>query len=226
MLVTIAIVSLTFRPALFPTPRVARMASPAMQLGAYRPESAAERAAARNAAQGVVPPPPAGADDATFVGQVQPPRYAQPPLQQPPLQQPPLQQQQSFTAQPQMSRAQQLRESQNAAFGYKPQASAGAPQLNRQDVDQMLAEFCTSDYARQLCDYCNVGPMDYGKVSGMFESVRIIDSKLLVKLARPFQQRSEKLFDKLSRHIRQRMPEVERLMHESGSPATIRTYIL
>ena len=223
MFVTVAIVSLAFRPALLVAPpRATRTAAPAMQYS-YHPQSADERAAAREAARGVVPPPPAAADaDATrtddpVVMQPQAARYAQPP---------PPQQQQAFTAQPQMSRAQQLRESQNAAFGMKPQASAGAPQLDRQSVDELLAEFCTSDYAKQLCDYCNVGPMDYGKVRGMFESVRVIDSKLVIKLQRPFQQRSEKLFDKLVKLIRVRMPEVERVMHESSSPTSVRTYIV
>lgn len=270
MFVTVAIVSLAFRPAFVPAPHALRVPAPAMQ---YRQPSAAERQAARDAARGLLPPPPAVADDATrtadppvgsaFVGQAQSARYAQPPppqqqtgrysqppppqqqagrYSQPPPQQqtgrysqPPPQQQTGRYSQPpppqvvgqtQMTRAQQLKAAQDAAFGMKPQASAGVPQLDVQTVEEVLTEFCMSDYARQLYDYCNVGPTEYGKVRGMFESVRVVDSKLVVRLQGPFQQRSEKLMDKLAKHLRQRMPEVQRLMHESGRPATIRTYII
>ena len=49
--------------------------------------------------------------------------------------------------------------------------AAESPQS--QSVDDMLAvvlsEFVQSDYARECCNYCNIMPLDYGQVEGMFE---------------------------------------------------------
>eukprot|EP00320_Phaeocystis_rex_P000015 CAMPEP_0119063924 /NCGR_PEP_ID=MMETSP1178-20130426/7137_1 /TAXON_ID=33656 /ORGANISM="unid sp, Strain CCMP2000" /LENGTH=230 /DNA_ID=CAMNT_0007045317 /DNA_START=20 /DNA_END=713 /DNA_ORIENTATION=+ len=86
------------------------------------------------------------------------------------------------------------------------QAPAPAPAPASDSLDEMLAvvlsEFVQSDYARQCCDYCNVMPLDYGQVEGMFESLQRVDAKLIVKLKRCFEQVNVKLLDRLAKHLR------------------------
>lgn len=96
-----------------------------------------------------------------------------------------------------------------------PQPTPGAVQLDGDKVAQVLTEFVQTDYALQTCEYCNVGPTDYGQVWGMFESVRPIDSRLVIKLKPSFEQRSEKLLDKLKLHLQKRMPEISSLEYKS-----------
>lgn len=94
-------------------------------------------------------------------------------------------------------------------------------------VYQVLEEFTQSDFARNLCKYCNVSPTAYGQVRAMFEEVRLQDTTLVVRLNRQFEQRSEKLFDKLKRHFRQRMGgQLVRLQYETKSPPSTKTYII
>jgi len=92
-----------------------------------------------------------------------------------------------------------------------------APDPRQADVDSVamvLAEFVQSDYARQACNYCNINPTDYGQIDGMFESVRLVDNRLVVKLKWAFEQRSDKLMDRLAKHLRKTMPQIQRLEYE------------
>ena len=52
------------------------------------------------------------------------------------------------------------------------------------------------------------------------------DAKLVVSLHRVFEQRSEKLLEKLTRHLKQRLPELEQLLYEAKSPPVSRTIVL
>jgi len=101
-----------------------------------------------------------------------------------------------------------------------------------ESVDELLAvvlsEFVQSDYARECCNYCNIMPLDYGQVEGMFESLQRIDTKLVVKLKRNFEQRNVQLLDKLAKHLRARMPpgQLQRMEYVVGSPPSTRTIII
>jgi len=99
-------------------------------------------------------------------------------------------------------------------------------------VDEMLAvvlsEFVQSDYARECCNYCNIMPLDYGQVEGMFESLQRVDTKLVVKMKRSFEQRSVQLLDKLAKHLRARLPpgSIQRMEYVVGSPPSTRIIII
>ena len=113
---------------------------------------------------------------------------------------------------------------------YAPQPSHGAPVADAPQmgmVYQVLEEFVQSDFARSLCQYCNVSPTAYGQVRGMFEEVRLHDATLVVNLNRNFEQRSEKLLNKLQQHLRERMGgQVQRLQYETKSPPTTKILIV
>ena len=83
-------------------------------------------------------------------------------------------------------------------------------------VVHVLTEFVQSDYARQACEHCNVSLTECEEVWGMFESARLVDGKLIVKLKRSFDQSTVALLEQLARHIRSRMPQVKRLQHDHG----------
>ena len=101
-----------------------------------------------------------------------------------------------------------------------------------ESVDDLLAvvlsEFVQSDYARECCNYCNIMPLDYGQVEGMFESLQRIDTKLVVKLKRNFEQRNVQLLDKLAKHLRASLPPgaLQRMEYVVGSPPSTRTIII
>jgi len=84
-------------------------------------------------------------------------------------------------------------------------------------VAEVLTEFVQTDFALQTCEYCNVAPTDYGQVWGMFESVKPVDSRLVIKLKSGLEQRSEKLLHKLARHLRERMPEISSIQYQKGT---------
>ena len=111
-----------------------------------------------------------------------------------------------------------------------PAPAAESPQC--QSVDEMLAvvlsEFVQSDYARECCNYCNIMPLDYGQVEGMFESLQRVDTKLVVKMKRSFEQRSVQLLDKLAKHLRARLPpgSIQRMEYVVGSPPSTRIIII
>jgi hypothetical protein len=94
----------------------------------------------------------------------------------------------------------------------------------------VLNEFVETDYARKLCDQANVqtmiGAPSQKRISVMFESVRLSDARLEVRFTRPFEQRSERLLEQLVKHLRVKMPDLERLLHVAKSPPSTRTIIL
>ena len=51
----------------------------------------------------------------------------------------------------------------------------------------------------------------------MFESVKPVDSRLVIKLKSGLEQRSEKLLHKLARHLRERMPEISSIQYQKGT---------
>ena len=104
------------------------------------------------------------------------------------------------------------------------QARPTAPdalQPDGESVALVLQEFVQSDYARQLCDYCNVPGTDYGRMAAMFESVRLLGGTIEIKLAQRFEQRSAKLLDRLAKHLRTRMPQLQRLSYEHRTTTTV-----
>lgn len=103
---------------------------------------------------------------------------------------------------------------------------AGAPQLDGEMVAQVLQEFVETDFCKKICEYCNVGPTAYGQITGIFQSVRLVDNRLVVKLERSVEQRSEKLLDKLAKHLRARLPLIKRLEYETRSPPSTKTIMI
>ena len=57
---------------------------------------------------------------------------------------------------------------------------------------EVLAEFCQSNYARTMCEYCDAGGTDRGNIWGIFSSVVRRDDTVKVKLQSNFEQRSRK----------------------------------
>ena len=104
----------------------------------------------------------------------------------------------------------------------------GQNALLDEPVALALAEFVRSDYARSLCQYCNVNPSDHGRIEGVFESVWLLDGgKLDVKLRTPVQHRSEQLLGRLAAHLRARAPHIRQVQYEIGGGwGTTRTWYL
>ena len=138
--------------------------------------------------------------------------------QQQQQQPPPPQQQPAWGAQP-------PQQAQPAAAAAQQAPPGGAGQLDGELVTQVLMEFCQSDYVRTVCQAVNAAPTDYGQIWGLFESVRLNDRRLVVQLKRSFEQKSETLLDKLSKHLRRRLPgQLERLEYKQGT--MVRTIII
>ena len=78
------------------------------------------------------------------------------------------------------------------------------------------------------CNYCNVNPVQYGQIWGMFETLQVEDGRLRVRLMSQFDQRGEKLMDGLKKHLRANRERtgLERLLHETGSPPQTKTLII
>lgn len=99
---------------------------------------------------------------------------------------------------------------------------------------RVMIEFVKGDYARNLCDDCNVQPLigspAHMRISVLFASVKLADTpgpvKLQVKLHPVFEQRSIKLLEKLVKHLRARMPELEWLEYKASSPPSTKTIII
>ena len=140
--------------------------------------------------------------------------------QQQQQQPPPPQQQPAWGAQPP-----QQAQPAAAAAAQAQAPPGGAGQLDGELVTQVLMEFCQSDYVRTVCQAVNAAPTDYGQIWGLFESVRLNDRRLVVQLKRSFEQKSETLLDKLSKHLRRRLPgQLERLEYKQGT--MVRTIII
>ena len=92
---------------------------------------------------------------------------------------------------------------------------------------EALAEFVQSEYAMRLCRNCDAEPTRRGQIGGMFESVRLIDAMVDVKLTAPFMQKSDQLLDNLAEHLRHRVPQIKRMEYTiNGGWGSTRTWIL
>ena len=108
-----------------------------------------------------------------------------------------------------------------------PPAAASTPEdVSTEAVAQVLMDFCQTDFAKQMCEYCSISPTEFGQLSSMFESVRVEQRKIVVRLNRRFEQRSEKLLDRLVKYLRTEMPQLKQLQYEVRSPPTTRTFII
>ena len=108
-----------------------------------------------------------------------------------------------------------------------PPAAASTPEdVSTEAVAQVLMDFCQTDFAKKMCEYCSVSPTEFGQLSSMFESVRVEQRKIVVRLNRRFEQRSEKLLDRLVKYLRTEMPQLKQLQYEVRSPPTTRTFII
>ena len=109
-----------------------------------------------------------------------------------------------------------------AAAAAAATASSTAPdqlQLSVEKVSLVLSEFVRSTYARQCFNNVQAPGTDYGTIEGMFEYVRLAEGGTLVlKLKRSFNERNEALLDRLSRYLRERIPQVKAIhaQHRDG----------
>lgn len=119
----------------------------------------------------------------------------------------------------QQRRAQQIAAAASAAAatnaGGQPTQQAPADaclQLDRDSVAQVLTTFVQSDYATQVFNHAGVQSVtDYGTIPGMFETVRLIDAKVELKLKRAFEGSSLALLDRCSRYMRARIPDLREI---------------
>ena len=88
-----------------------------------------------------------------------------------------------------------------------------------------MTEFINSDYGRRLCDDCRVQPIigSPNIVGAMFESAKITDARLVVKLKQVFEIRHERILEQLVPHLKARMPQLRMLQYENKSPPSTRT---
>ena len=120
----------------------------------------------------------------------------------------------------------------SAAPAQVPSAAPREPKaaaLDKETLTRVLAEFVRSPYAKQLFDECNVQPLigsGSSMITVLFKSLALTDAKLVVSLNRAFEQRSDRILEQLVKHLRARMPPLERLQYEASSPPTTRTIIL
>ena len=99
------------------------------------------------------------------------------------------------------------------------QPVAAAPEtvaLDRDGLVLVFNEFVRSDFARQLCNHCNVEGTAYGQIGGrdhpgMFEEIRLIDgtANLRIKVKKAFDQSNEVLLDRLTKYLRGRIPQIK-----------------
>ena len=101
---------------------------------------------------------------------------------------------------------------------------------SRETLTRVLAEFCEGDFARRLCDECNIQPLigspSHTRISYVFDSVKLSDAKLTVRLHAVFERRSGKLLEHLVKHLRASMPQIERIEYHSKSPPSTRTIMI
>lgn len=84
-------------------------------------------------------------------------------------------------------------------------------------VAHVLITFVQSDYARTVFNYRSAAGTDYGRLGGMFDYVRLVDNRLELKVKQSFQN-VQGLFDRLSKYIRARIPQIKEIheMHRDG----------
>jgi len=102
--------------------------------------------------------------------------------------------------------------------------------IDKETLTQVLTDFVETAYCRRMCDESKVQPLigspRHVRIGIMFESVRLVDAKLVVRLHSVFEQRSERLLEQFVKHLRERTPELERLQYEAKSPPSTRTIII
>ena len=120
-----------------------------------------------------------------------------------------------------------------APAGSSPPQAARAPSTDAADkplkevVAQVLAEFVQSEYMLNMCRFCSVNPTECGQVAGTFESVRLVDTTLHVKLTVTYTQKSKQLLDRLAEHLRASVPQITRMQYSiGGSWGQTRTWVL
>ncbi|EOD11982.1 hypothetical protein EMIHUDRAFT_120222 [Emiliania huxleyi CCMP1516] len=84
---------------------------------------------------------------------------------------------------------------------------AWSPPLSS-SVGVVLTEFVQSDYARAVFNTRRVGGSDYGQIHGMFDSVRLVGTRLELK-PRQACENVEGLFDRLAKYLRARIPQIK-----------------
>ena len=99
-----------------------------------------------------------------------------------------------------------------------PSEAPGTLELNVDNVALVLSEFVRSDYARSVFNNARVDGTDYGRIGGMFESVRLANTTLVVKLKRVFEERNTALLERVSRYLRARIPTLKgfHAVHREG----------
>ena len=71
------------------------------------------------------------------------------------------------------------------------------------------------------CRYDLNAQMDDGQIGNVFESVRLADATLIVKLKRAYGERNEVLMERLSRYLRVRIPQIAEMKDCSGDDCFI-----
>eukprot|EP00320_Phaeocystis_rex_P020252 CAMPEP_0119096758 /NCGR_PEP_ID=MMETSP1178-20130426/173826_1 /TAXON_ID=33656 /ORGANISM="unid sp, Strain CCMP2000" /LENGTH=162 /DNA_ID=CAMNT_0007080659 /DNA_START=14 /DNA_END=502 /DNA_ORIENTATION=+ len=111
-----------------------------------------------------------------------------------------------------------------AARGRMQRADApGALPLNTDSVALVLTEFVNSEFARRLFKpgYDLNAQMDDGQIGAMFESVKLTEATLVVKLKRAYGERNEVLLERLCRYLRVRIPQLAEIKDCSGDDCYI-----
>ena len=97
----------------------------------------------------------------------------------------------------------------------------------RDNLVRVLSGFVRSEYAVKLCRYVDANPADCGQISGMFESVRLVDGVLDVKLTRPFTHQAVPILDRLAEQLRAEAPHIMRLEYSiNGGWGSTRTWVI
>ena len=79
-------------------------------------------------------------------------------------------------------------------------------------VALVLSEFVGSDYARAVFNNVRAPGTDYGRIGGMFESVRLRNGTLELTLRQTYNN-IEGLLDRLTKYLRARIPDL-RAVHQ------------
>jgi len=119
---------------------------------------------------------------------------------------------------------------QSSSAVASPSAHKPKHGLNGETLTRVLNDFVEGAYVRRLCDECGaqmlIGAPRQSRIGIVFESVRLTDARLEVRLHRAFEQRSDRLLEKLAKHLRAELPVLERLLHQTKSPPSTRTILL
>ena len=90
-----------------------------------------------------------------------------------------------------------------------------------ENVGLVLTEFVQSDFCRKVCNHHNIQPTDYGQIYGIFESVYLHESSVILKLKRVFGDRNDGILDRVTRYLRARLPDLKAVQVEHRDGANI-----